>query len=87
MVSDYGGSNWRWYNKYRFRYQDKDWFLIGATSGSYFTGAATMDQADEDDINFFDRTIYRAENGRTRKYHNEKKELGGKKAFDPPNGV
>lgn len=52
LVSDYGGSNWRWYNKYRFRYQDKDWFLIGATSGSYFTGSTTMEQADEDDINF-----------------------------------
>ncbi|WP_340021744.1 hypothetical protein MHI24_22445 [Paenibacillus sp. FSL K6-1096] len=52
LVSDYGGSNWRWYNKYRFRYQDQDWFLIGSTSGSYFTGAATMDQADEDDINY-----------------------------------
>ncbi|ETT45559.1 hypothetical protein MKZ07_29705 [Paenibacillus sp. FSL P4-0338] len=52
LVSDYGGSNWRWYNKYRFRYQDKDWFLIGYTSGSYFTGATTIDQADEDDINF-----------------------------------
>lgn len=52
LVSDYGGSNWRWYNKYRFRYQDQDWFLIGSTRGSYFTGATTMDQADEDDINY-----------------------------------
>ncbi|WP_339254167.1 hypothetical protein [Paenibacillus sp. FSL P2-0136] len=52
LVSDYGGSNWRWYNKYRFRYQDHDWFLIGSTQGSYFTGATTMDQSDEDDINY-----------------------------------
>ncbi|MEK4044666.1 hypothetical protein NSU18_13470 [Paenibacillus sp. FSL H8-0048] len=52
LVSDYGGSNWRWYNKYRFRYQDQDWYLIGSTSGTYFTGAVTMEQADEDDINY-----------------------------------
>ncbi|WP_405108017.1 hypothetical protein MHH28_28395 [Paenibacillus sp. FSL K6-1217] len=52
LVSDYGGSNWRWYNKYRFRYQDQDWFLIGSTSGTYFTGAVTMEQADENDINY-----------------------------------
>lgn len=52
LVSDYGGSNWRWYNKYRFRYQDKDWFLIGYTSGSYFTGATIIEQSDEDDINY-----------------------------------
>lgn len=23
----------RWFNKYRFRYQDNDWYLIGATNG------------------------------------------------------
>ena len=38
VVSDYGGSNWRWYDTYRFRYQDEDWYLIGATMGEYFTG-------------------------------------------------
>ncbi|WP_373231368.1 hypothetical protein [Cohnella sp.] len=51
LVSDYGGSNWRWYNRYRFRFQDNDWYLIGATMGSYFTGNATMDNADEEDYN------------------------------------
>lgn len=51
VLSDYGGSNWRWYNKYRFRYQDKDWYLIGLTMGTYFTGNATMENADEDDYN------------------------------------
>ena len=51
VVSDYGGSNWRWYNKYRFRFQDNDWYLIGATMGSYFTGTTTMDNADEEDYN------------------------------------
>ncbi|WP_261304127.1 hypothetical protein [Paenibacillus andongensis] len=51
VISDYGGSNWRWYNKYRFRYQDHDWFLIGATMGTYFTGTTTRENADEDDYN------------------------------------
>lgn len=51
VLSDYGGSNWRWYNKYRFRYQDHDWFLIGATMGTYFTGTTTRENADEEDYN------------------------------------
>lgn len=51
LVSDYGGSNWRWYNKYRFRYQDEDWYLIGATMGEYFTGTHTRENADEEDYN------------------------------------
>ncbi|MCU6707326.1 hypothetical protein M6D81_01275 [Paenibacillus sp. J5C_2022] len=51
IVSDYGGSNWRWYNRYRFRYQDQDWYMIGATRGSYFSGDASIDQADEEDFN------------------------------------
>lgn len=46
-----GGSNWRWYNTYRFRYQDEAWYLIGATTGSYFTGNELIDNADEDDYN------------------------------------
>lgn len=36
IVSDYGGSNWRWYNTYRFAFLDDDWYLIGYTSGSDF---------------------------------------------------
>lgn len=27
----YGGSSWRWEKTYQFRYQDGDWYLIGAT--------------------------------------------------------
>ncbi|MGG4144193.1 hypothetical protein ABEW34_13795 [Paenibacillus algorifonticola] len=46
-----GGSNWRWYNTYRFRYQDEAWYLIGATTGSYFTGTQLMEDADEEDYN------------------------------------
>lgn len=51
MISFYGGSNWRWYSTYRFRFQDNDWYLIGATLGSYFTGTTTEENADEEDYN------------------------------------
>lgn len=51
LINFYGGSNWRWYSTYRFRFQDNDWYLIGATLGSYFTGNTTMDNADEEDYN------------------------------------
>ncbi|SFE20447.1 hypothetical protein SAMN04487969_101628 [Paenibacillus algorifonticola] len=51
VLRHFGGSNSRWYNTYRFRYQDNDWYLIGATTGSYFTGNELMDNADEDDYN------------------------------------
>lgn len=50
VVSHYGGSNWRWYQKYRFRYQNDDWYLIGATTGSYFNGTP-MESVEEDDYN------------------------------------
>ncbi|WP_342435510.1 hypothetical protein NSS79_17760 [Paenibacillus sp. FSL L8-0436] len=51
VVSDYGGSNWRWYNKYKFRFQDNEWYMIGATMGEYFSGNATQEAADEQDYN------------------------------------
>ena len=51
VLKHYGGSNWRWYHSYRFRYQDNDWYLIGATEGSYFTGTQTPENADEEDYN------------------------------------
>ena len=35
-VSHYGGSAWRWAYTHKFRYQNKDWFLIGKTSLSYW---------------------------------------------------
>ncbi|MNO65133.1 hypothetical protein D3C76_558760 [compost metagenome] len=46
VYSDYGGSNWRWYNKYRFRFQDHDWYLIGATMGTHHTMTASADEED-----------------------------------------
>jgi hypothetical protein len=46
VISDYGGSNWRWYNTYRFRFQDDDWYLIGATMGEFYTGNLTGNEED-----------------------------------------
>ncbi|WP_213526793.1 hypothetical protein [Paenibacillus sp. J31TS4] len=51
VISFYGGSNDRWYANYRFRFQDNDWYLIGATMGSYFTGTMTRENANEEDYN------------------------------------
>lgn len=51
LISFYGGSNHRWYATYRFRFQDQDWYLIGATLGSYHTGRTTIENADEEDYN------------------------------------
>jgi hypothetical protein len=31
VVSLYGGSSWRWGYTYRFRFQNKEWYLIGET--------------------------------------------------------
>lgn len=66
LLSFYGGSNWRWYNQYRFRFQDEGWYLIGATLGSYFSGTTTRENADEEDYNLLtgDYTLKKAdENG------------------------
>ena len=46
----YGGSSWRWYENFRFRFQDKDWYLIGATIGSYFNLSDSI-EPDEEDYN------------------------------------
>lgn len=37
VVSLYGGSNWRWGYTYIFRFQNKDWYLIGKTEVSEYT--------------------------------------------------
>lgn len=31
FISFYGGSNWRWWYTYQFRYQNNSWYLIGET--------------------------------------------------------
>ncbi|CAN7743605.1 hypothetical protein LJR153_006493 [Paenibacillus sp. LjRoot153] len=51
VVSFYGGSNFRWYGNYRFRFQDEDWYLIGATVGSFYSGTMTETTGDEEDYN------------------------------------
>lgn len=51
LLSFYGGSNWRWFSSYRFRFQKSDWYLIGATLGSYFTRNTTSENADLEDYN------------------------------------
>lgn len=37
VVSSYGGSSWRWGYTYRFRYQNKGWYLIGETTQTHNT--------------------------------------------------
>lgn len=56
-VHDYGGSNWRWYNRYQFQFLDQGWVLIGATFGSYFTGDTLPEDADEEIYNFLTGTF------------------------------
>lgn len=51
IVSFYGGSNDRWYGNYRFRFQDEDWYLIGATVGSFYSGTMTETTGDEEEYN------------------------------------
>lgn len=48
----YGGSNYRWYYRYVFRFIDDEWYLIGYTEGNYFTGDTTMEDADEFSYNY-----------------------------------
>lgn len=86
LLTFYGGSNWRWYSRYRFRFQDNGWYLIGATLGSYFTGTTTEDNADEEDYNLLtgDYTIKKADekgNMMTTKGNRGKKELVNLKDF------
>ncbi|MBU3189411.1 hypothetical protein K9O30_09895 [Clostridium bowmanii] len=51
LLNFYGGSNYRWFSSYRFRFQNNGWFLIGVTVGEYYTGTTTKDNADIEDYN------------------------------------
>jgi hypothetical protein len=52
VVRDYGGSNTKWYHTYRLRFQDEDWYMIGATVGSTFLMTTEMGMGiEEDDYN------------------------------------
>ncbi|HPU42556.1 MAG TPA: hypothetical protein PKY26_09185 [Acetivibrio clariflavus] len=87
LLEFYGGSNYRWYLYYRFKYQDDGWYLIGVTKGSYFTGTATMETADEEDYNLLtgDYTIKKYEDGqlKTTKGNRGKRPLVNLKDFVP----
>lgn len=39
LISFYGGSNWRWSNEYRFKFQEDKWLLIGAKIEMFHTGS------------------------------------------------
>jgi hypothetical protein len=89
LISFYGGSNDRWYAKYRFRFQDHDWYLIGATLGSYFTGTMTQENGNEEDYNLLtgDYSIRKvdendASNSKTTKGNRGKTTLLKLKDFD-----
>lgn len=88
LINFYGGSNIRWYEKYRFRNQDGGWYLIGATSGTYNSGSNLIENADEEDYNLLtgDYIIKKTdENGtlKTIKGNKGKKELVDLEKFDP----
>jgi hypothetical protein len=38
-LHNYGGSSWRWLNEHTFRYQNKQWQLIGMSYNSYHNAA------------------------------------------------
>jgi hypothetical protein len=46
VLTFYGGSSSRWSYKYRFRYQNDDWYLIGATTDARDAFTAEMKEAD-----------------------------------------
>lgn len=52
VVSDFGGSSQRWYDKYRFRFQENDWYLIGVSMGwNHSIKEGTEMAFDEEDYN------------------------------------
>lgn len=42
VIKHYGGSNWRWKKVHRFRYDSKNWMLIGQTEISHWTVNASV---------------------------------------------
>lgn len=47
LLKFFGGSS-RWHKYYRFRYQNKGWYLIGYTEGSYVSVGDTMEVVEAD---------------------------------------
>lgn len=62
VLSDLGGSRWKWSDKYRFRFQNNDWYLIGQTQTDHDGLTAS---SVEDDYNLLtgDFIVNKAENG------------------------
>lgn len=69
LINFYGGSNWRWSNSYRFRYQNNDWFLIGATLYEYFNVYSCVDK--KTDINFLTGKKQEITSNKWNNYYNQ----------------
>ncbi|QZY53937.1 hypothetical protein [Crassaminicella profunda] len=84
MLKFFGGSSERWYLKYRFRYQNNGWYLIGATEGGFVDVNDDM-LNEEEDYNLLtgDYIIRKLEDGRiiTIKGNRGKKQLLNLKDF------
>lgn len=77
----------RWYSKYKFRFQDNDMYLIGATVGVPFGPDPIMDDAEELDYNlltgdFIETKVDKDQNVKTIKGNGGKKKLIKLKDFD-----
>lgn len=64
-ISHYGGSAWRWGNSQTFRYQNKQWELIGASYYNYWVNASCSEDVGiengarhEEDINFSTKKMH-----------------------------
>jgi hypothetical protein len=64
VLKFFGGSSERWYLKYRFRYQNNGWYLIGATEGSFVN--INDEMVNEEDYNLLtgDYIIKKLEDGK-----------------------
>lgn len=84
LINFYGGSNYRWAYRYRFRYQNKAWYLIGATITSYFTGTGEGTTEDYNLLTGFMIVTTIDKNGKSQEktIHRGKKELLNLKDFD-----
>jgi hypothetical protein len=85
QIDHYGGSNWRWEITHKFRYQTKEFFLIGKTTNSYLS----VEQCDKlhemagtkfEDVNFLTGQYERKEISEDCKLLENKK---GKKKIEP----
>ena len=61
-INHYGGSSWRWSSNFTFRFQNKQWEMIGITSDSYWINAGCDNVEDGarnlSDANFSTRKMH-----------------------------